>query len=36
LWVRIREPKIREKYSHDNLVKNLHEDTDLDELLENW
>ena len=36
LWIRIREPKIREKYSHDYLVKNLHEDTDLDELLENW
>lgn len=36
LWVKIREPKIREKYSHDYLVKNLHEDTDLDELLENW
>jgi hypothetical protein len=36
LWVKIREPKIREKYSHDYLVKNLHEETDLDELLENW
>ena len=36
LWVKIREPKIREKYSHDYLVKNLNEDTDLDELLENW
>jgi len=36
LWVKIREPKIRIKYSHDYLVKNLHEDTDLDELLENW
>ena len=36
LWVKIREPKIREKYSHDYLVKNLHDETDLDELLENW
>ena len=36
LWVKIREPKIREKYSHNYLVANLHEDTDLDELLENW
>jgi len=36
LWIKIREPKIREKYSHDYLVKNLHEDTDLDDLLENW
>jgi hypothetical protein len=36
LWVRIREPKIRERYSYDYLVKNLHENTDLDELLENW
>jgi hypothetical protein len=36
LWVKIREPKIREKYSHNYLLENLHEDTDLDELLENW
>ena len=36
LWVRIREPKIREKYSHDYLVANLHEDTDLDKLLDHW
>ena len=36
LWIKIREPKIREKYSHDYLVANLHEDTDLDVLLENW
>ena len=36
LWVKIREPKIREKYSHNYLVENLHEDTDLDELLNNW
>jgi hypothetical protein len=36
LWVKIREPKIRERYSHDYLVEHLHEDTDLDELLENW
>jgi Leucine-rich repeat (LRR) protein len=36
LWVKIREPKIKIKYSHDYLVKHLHEDTDLDELLHNW
>jgi len=36
LWVKIREPKIREKYSYDYLVENLHDDTDLDKLLENW
>ena len=36
LWVKIREPKIRERYSHDYLIANLHEDTDLDELLNNW
>jgi hypothetical protein len=36
LWIRIREPKIREKYSYDYLVANLHEDTDLDELLNTW
>jgi len=36
LWVKIREPKIREKYSHDYLVEHLHEETDLDELLKNW
>ena len=36
LWIKIREPKIREKYSHNYLVANLHGETDLDELLENW
>lgn len=36
LWVKIREPKIRVQYSHDYLVEHLHEDTDLDELLQNW
>jgi len=36
LWVKIREPKIRIKYSHDYLVEHLHEDTDLDQLLNNW
>ncbi len=36
LWVKIREPKIREKYSHEYLVAHLHEETDLDQLLENW
>ena len=36
LWVKIREPKIREKYHHRYLLENLHEDVDLDELLNNW
>ena len=36
LWIKVREPKIRMKYSHDYLVEHLHEETDLDELLENW
>jgi Leucine-rich repeat (LRR) protein len=36
LWVRVREPKIRMKYSHDYLVEHLHEDTDLDEFLDSW
>jgi len=36
LWVKIREPKIRLKYSHAYLVEHLQEDTDLDELLRNW
>jgi hypothetical protein len=35
LWVKIREPKIREKYSY-KYLENLHEDTDLDEFLDNW
>ena len=36
LWVRIREPKIRLKYSHSYLIENLQEDTDLDAFLDNW
>jgi hypothetical protein len=36
LWVKIREPKIREKYSHAYLLENLREDTDLDEFLDSW
>ena len=36
LWVRIREPKIRKRYSHNYLIEHLHEDTDLDEVLNNW
>ena len=36
LWVKIREPKIRKRYSHDYLVEHLHEDTDLDQFLDNW
>ena len=36
LWVKIREPKIMEKYHPDYLIENLHEDTDLDAFLENW
>ena len=35
LWVKIREPKIRSKYSHKYLVEHLR-DTDLDEFLQNW
>jgi len=35
LWVRIREPKIRTRYSHDYLVEHL-QDNDLDEFLEKW
>jgi len=36
LWVKIREPKIRIKYSPKYLLENLYEDIDLDELLKNW
>ena len=37
LWVKIREPKIREKYHHMYLLENLHdEDADLDEVLDAW
>ena len=36
LWVKIREPKIRKKYSPEYLLEHLHEDMDLDELLDNW
>jgi hypothetical protein len=36
LWEKIREPKIREKYHPRYLTENLHEDTDLDEVLNNW
>jgi hypothetical protein len=35
LWIRVREPKIREKY-HPRYLDNLDEDADLDEILENW
>jgi len=35
LWVRIREPKIRTRYSHEYLVEHL-QDNDLEEFLENW
>jgi hypothetical protein len=36
LWVKIREPKIREKYHYRYLLENLHEDADLDEVLDAW
>ena len=37
LWVKIREPKIREKYHYKYLIENLpDEETDLDEVLNNW
>jgi Leucine-rich repeat (LRR) protein len=36
LWVKIREPKIMEKYHPDYLIENLHEETDLDAFLDNW
>jgi Leucine-rich repeat (LRR) protein len=36
LWVRVREPKIRKKYHPNYLIENLHENTDLDEVLQNW
>ena len=36
LWVKIREPKIMKKYHPDYLIENLHEDMDLDEVLDNW
>ena len=36
LWVKIREPKIRIKYSYDYLVEHLNEYTNLDDLLNNW
>jgi hypothetical protein len=36
LWKKIREPKIMKKYHPSYLIENLHEDTDLDELLNNW
>ena len=36
LWEKIREPKIMKKYHPSYLIENLHETTDLDELLNNW
>jgi hypothetical protein len=37
LWVKIREPKIREKYHYRYLLENLpDEDADLDEVLDAW
>jgi len=37
LWVKIREPKIRVKYHPKYLIENLpNEETDLDEVLNNW
>jgi hypothetical protein len=36
LWEKIREPKIMKKYHPSYLIENLHETTDLDELLNHW
>lgn len=36
LWCKIREPKIRLQYHPNILLNNLHEDTDLDEFLQNY
>jgi len=36
LWVKIREPKIKKKYSNNYLIANLHKETDLDDLLDKW
>ena len=39
LWTKIREPKIKEKYSPNNLAKllcNIDNDKDFDNVLENW
>jgi len=37
LWIKIREPLIRERYHPRYLLENLHgEDIDLDTVLENW
>ena len=35
LWIRVREPKIREKYSSEHLLKLLEKD-DLEKVLETW
>jgi len=36
LWERIRRPKIERHFHPDYLLEHLHEDTDLDTVLENW
>lgn len=36
LWIKVIEPKIIKKYHPSYLIDNLHEDTNLDELLNNW
>jgi hypothetical protein len=36
LWVKVREPKIRKRYSYEYLIENLHEESDLDTVLDNW
>jgi hypothetical protein len=37
LWVRVREPKIREKFHYNYLIKNLsNEEANLDKVLDNW
>jgi hypothetical protein len=36
LWEKVREPKIKEKYSPKYLIENLKEEDDLDTFLSNW
>jgi hypothetical protein len=36
LWLKIREPKIKARFNPQYLLKELTEETDLDELIEEW
>jgi hypothetical protein len=36
LWEKIREPKIMKKYHPDYLIEHLHQDSDLEIVLDNW